>query len=87
MSEPPDPPIIVTGGDSLASQPPDPPIIVTGGSVTIEFDPSILKPNGKTKFTNANKRITRVEVTGEGIDFGEDTADGQVTIKIYFGGS
>jgi hypothetical protein len=86
-----DPPIIVTGGDSFRStsqqppeQPPDPPIIVTGGSVTVEFDVSILQPDGKNKFVAPDKQITRIEVKGDGIDFGQDTSDGKVTVKVFF---
>jgi hypothetical protein len=63
---------------------PDPPIIITGGSVTIEFDPKTFTKDGD-KHTNADRNIKRVEVTGDGIDFGEDTPNGKVTIKIYCG--
>jgi hypothetical protein len=66
------------------SQPPDPPIVVTGGSITIEFDSDTFPPDGKDKHGNADKKIRRVEVAGDGIDFGEDTPNGQVTIKIYY---
>lgn len=78
---PQDPPIVVTGG----AAPPDPPIVVTGGSVHVEFDMNILKPNGRHKHSNLNKKITRVEVAGDGINFGEDIPDGKVTVKIFFG--
>ena len=62
----------------------DPPIVVSGGSVTIEFDSSELKgSNGR--HSNANKKIKRVEVTGDGIDFAENTPNGKVTVKIYYG--
>ncbi len=63
----------------------DPPIIVSGGSVTLEFDESQLPKNGNGKRYNANKKIKRVEVTGDGINFAENTPNGQVTIKIYYG--
>ncbi|HEV2862233.1 MAG TPA: hypothetical protein VGX48_14575 [Pyrinomonadaceae bacterium] len=62
----------------------DPPIVVTGGSVSIDFDQSQLQgSNGR--FNNQNKKIKRVEVTGDGINFAENTPNGQVTIKIYYG--
>ena len=63
----------------------DPPIIVTGGSVTIEFNQSDFSPSGNGRHTNANKKIKRVEVTGDGIDFAENTPNGNVTIKIHYG--
>ncbi len=62
----------------------DPPIVVTGGSVSIDFDPGQLQgSNGR--FNNQNKKIKRVEVTGDGINFAQSTPNGQVTIKIYYG--
>jgi hypothetical protein len=67
------------------AQTPDPPIVISGGSVTIEFDASIFSANGNGKHTNANKKIKRVEVTGDGIDFGQDTPNGKVTITIIYG--
>jgi hypothetical protein len=62
----------------------DPPIVVAGGSVTIEFDSTIFKPTGNGKHSNANKKIRRVEITGDGINFGQDTPNGKVTIKIFY---
>lgn len=67
------------------SQPADPPIIITGGSVTIEFDSTVFPPNGNGKHSNANKKIKRVEITGDGIDFAQDTPNGKVTIRIIYG--
>lgn len=67
------------------SQPTDPPIVVTGGSVTIDFDANIFTPNGNGKHSNANKKITRVEVSGDGINFAQNTPNGKVTITIYYG--
>ncbi len=62
----------------------EPPIIITGGSVTIEFDEGQLQgSNGK--FGNQHKKIKRVEVTGDGLNFAEDTPDGKVTVKIHYG--
>ena len=63
----------------------DPPIVITGGSVTIEFDPSQLQPVGNGKHTNANKKIKRVEITGDGINFAQDTPNGKVTIRVIYG--
>jgi len=62
----------------------DPPIVVTGGSITIDFDPSQLQGNNG-RFGNQNKKIKRVEVTGDGVNFAQNTPNGQVTIKIYYG--
>ena len=64
--------------------PPDPPIVVSGGSVTIEFDTNIFPPDGKDKHSNPDKKIRRVEVVGDGINFGEDTPNGKVTITIHY---
>jgi hypothetical protein len=60
----------------------DPIIVVTGGSVSIEFNPTLLLGSDGS-FTNQNKQITRVEVTGDGIDFDENIQNGSVTVKIY----
>jgi hypothetical protein len=60
----------------------DPIIIVTGGSVSVEFDHIQLQGNNG-KFNTQSKKIKRVEVTGEGIDFAQDTPGGMVTIKIF----
>ena len=60
----------------------EPIIVVTGGSVSVEFNTTKLQgSNGR--FSNQNKQITRVEVTGDGINFAEDTPTGNVTVKIY----
>lgn len=69
------------------SQPGDPPIIITGGSVTIQFDPSQIPPVGNGKHSNPNKKIKRVEITGDGIDFAQDTPNGKVTIRVIYGNS
>lgn len=66
------------------SQQQDPPIVISGGSVHIEFDMDILKPNGRNKHSTTNKRITRVEVVGDGINFGQDIHNGKVTVRVYF---
>jgi hypothetical protein len=62
----------------------DPPIIVTGGSVSIEFDNDQLQGNNG-RYNNEHKKIKRVEVTGDGINFAESTPNGKVIIKIYYG--
>jgi hypothetical protein len=63
----------------------DPPIIITGGSVTIEFDPGTFPANGNGRHSNANKKIKRVEITGDGINFAQDTPNGKVTIRVIYG--
>ena len=62
----------------------DPPIIITGGSVTVEFDKNQLQEQPDGKHHNANKKIKRIEVTGDGINFNETVPNGKVTIKIYY---
>ena len=62
----------------------DPPIVITGGSVSIEFDPGKLQGNNG-RFSNQDKKIRRVEVTGDGLNFAEDTPNGKVTVTIYYG--
>lgn len=68
----------------MSSQPVDPPIIVSGGSVTIEFDEDELTKSGKGKHHHPDKKISRIEITGDGIDFAEDTKSGKVTVKIFY---
>jgi hypothetical protein len=63
--------------------PTDPPIIITGGSVTIEFDDAEIQKVSKGKHHHAHKRIRRVEVTGDGINFAKDIPDGKVTVTIH----
>jgi hypothetical protein len=60
----------------------DPIIIIVGGSVSLEFNTALLQ-GGDGRFTNQDSQITRVEVTGEGIAFAEDTPGGRVTVRIY----
>jgi hypothetical protein len=63
----------------------DPPIIISGGSVTIEFDPSIFTPSGNGKHSNANKKIKRVEISGDGITPVDlDVPNGKVTVRIHY---
>jgi hypothetical protein len=71
-----------TGG---GGGPQDPPIVISGGSVTIEFDDSVFRPLGPGKHANANKKIKRVEISGDGINFAQDTPTGRVVIIIHYG--
>ena len=68
----------------MSSQQGDPPIIITGGSVTIDFDKSTFKEQTDGKHRHADKKISRIEITGDGINFAEDTQTGKVTVKIFF---
>jgi hypothetical protein len=63
----------------------DPPIIITGGSVSIEFNESDFQSNGNGRRSNTNKKIKRIEVTGDNINIAENIPNGKVTIKIYYG--
>jgi len=67
------------------TQPGDPPIIVSGGSVTIDFDKTQLQENADGKHHHPNKKIKRIEITGDGINFAEDTKTGKVNITIFYG--
>jgi hypothetical protein len=60
----------------------DPIIIIVGGSVSLEFNPAMLQ-GSDGRFANQDKQITRVEVTGDGINFAENIPNGIVTVKIY----
>jgi hypothetical protein len=60
----------------------DPIIIIVGGSVSLEFNPSLLL-GSDGRFTNQDRQITRVEVTGDGINFAENIPGGSVTVRIY----
>ena len=62
----------------------DPPIIITGGSVNIEFDETQLTPKGGGKFGNANKKIKRVEITGDYDPATGQVQNGSVTIKVFY---
>ena len=64
----------------------EPPIIVQGGSVTLQFDPSQLLPEGTGVFGNQQMVIKRVEITGTNIQNYDETPTGNnVTIKITYG--
>lgn len=62
----------------------DPPIVVSGGSVTLEFDEDQMAKTSRGKHHHPNKRIRRIEITGDGINFAEDTKTGKVTVKIFY---
>ena len=62
----------------------DPPIVITGGSVTVEFDPSQLQ-GGNGHHHHPNKKIKRIEVTGDGLNINHNVSDPKVTIKVYYG--
>jgi hypothetical protein len=62
----------------------EPPIIITGGSVNIQFDDHVFKKNPDGKFSHPNKKIQRIEINGDGINFVQDLPSGKVTIKIYY---
>ena len=67
------------------SQAQDPPIIISGGSVTIEFNGYDFMQTAPHQFSNPNKKIQRVEITGDGVEFAESFPTGKCTIKIYYG--
>lgn len=67
------------------SQAQDPPIVITGGSVTIEFDKNVFTSAGNGKHSNANKKIKRVEIIGDGVSVDETISNGKVTIRIHYG--
>jgi hypothetical protein len=63
----------------------DPPIIVTGGSVTLEFDEDKLSKLSKGKHHHQHKRIRRIEIEGDGLDYAVDVPTGKglkITIRI-----
>ncbi len=65
----------------------DPPIVITGNSVTIEFPETEFPPDpgSKGKFKNENKKISRVEITGAGIENYNKGATGKdITIRVYY---
>ncbi|HVF41550.1 MAG TPA: hypothetical protein VM936_00970 [Pyrinomonadaceae bacterium] len=68
----------------MSSQQGDPPIIISGGSVTIDFDKALFQQQADGKHRHADKKISRIEINGDGINFAEDTKTGKVTVKIYF---
>jgi hypothetical protein len=70
----------------MPEAPIDPPIIITGGSVTIEFDVSQLIATGVGIFSNDQKTIKRVEITGADIQNYDQYATGNnIIIKVTYG--
>ena len=71
----------------MSSQPADPPIIVSGGSVSIRLPLGIFTGLlGGEVFTNSQKEIKRVVITGSGIPNYDETASGSdITITIEYG--
>jgi hypothetical protein len=68
------------------SQPGDPPIIVSGGSITITIPSGIFSGLLGGVFTNTQKNIKRVEITGSGIPNYNESANGtDITITIEYG--
>jgi hypothetical protein len=64
----------------------DPPIIITGGSVHIEFEPRDFAGGGNGRFSNDQKVIKRVEITGAGVQTYDSTATGNdITIRVTYG--
>ena len=69
----------------------DPPIIVSGGSVTITlpggiFSSSLLGNLLGGEFTNSQKEIKRVEITGDGLpNYDESATSNDITIRIEYG--
>jgi hypothetical protein len=71
----------------MSSQPADPPIIVSGGSVSIRLPLGIFTGLlGGEVFTNSQKEIKRVVITGSGIPNYDQSANGSdITITIEYG--
>jgi hypothetical protein len=72
----------------MSSQP-DPPIIISGGSVTIKIPGGIfsgLLGGALMNFTNAQKEIKRVAISGSGLPGYDETAtNSDITITIEYG--
>jgi hypothetical protein len=71
----------------MSSQPIDPPIIISGGSVSINVPVGLflgLLLGGV--FTNNQKEIKRVEITGSGLpNYDESASNSDITITIEYG--
>jgi hypothetical protein len=68
-----------------ASLPPDPPIVVSGGSINIDLDETIFTSSGKNKRSNANKKITSVEISVNGGPTQTfPVTNGKVTVTINY---
>jgi hypothetical protein len=71
----------------MSSQQADPPIIVSGGSVSIRLPLGIFTGLlGGEVFTNSQKQIKRVTITGDDIPNYDESASGSdITITIEYG--
>lgn len=71
------------------SSPGDPPIVVSGGSVSIRLPLGIFAGLlGGEVFTNSQKEIKRVTITGDDIPNYDETPSGSdITITIEYGNS
>lgn len=69
----------------------DPPIIITGGSVTLRFDVTQLVAagiglDGLSIFSNDQKAIQRVEITGTGIEnYDKYATTNDIEVRITYG--
>ncbi len=69
-------------------QPGDPPIIVSGGSVTIRIPGGVFAGLPGGDFTNPQKQIRRVEISGRDIpNYSENASGSDITIRIEYGGN
>lgn len=62
----------------------DPPIVITGGSVTVEFDETQLSRRGAGRYRSDNKKIKRVEITGDYDPATGEVHNGNVVIKVFY---
>ena len=73
----------------MSSQSVDPPIVISGGSVTIRIPGGIfsgLLGGSLMNFTNTQKEIKRVVISGSGLPSYDETAtDSDITITIEYG--
>lgn len=70
----------------MSSQQGDPPIIVSGGSVTLKIPGGIFAGLLGIDFTNQQKQIKRVSITGSGLpNYDESASNTDITITIECG--
>ncbi len=63
----------------------DPPIVITGGSISIEIPGNVFQNLPGGKFSNQQKKISRVEITGDGIqNYSADATGNNITIRVHF---
>ncbi len=63
--------------------PEDTPIVISGGSVNIDIGGADdYTEQGKGKFHNGMKKITRVRIVADGVNFDEVIKNGKVTITV-----